>query len=586
MKISKYLFQFFIAALMLSACDNEENENPGKGESINSFKLMTPANFSSLILNPGTPDKVIQLQWETAKTGLGGTATYTVLFDKEGGDFSNPILAVEADNGGKDSKASVTIDQLVDAVAGTETEKFIWTVEAKTVHESGENKVKATNAFTLDIQVSSISISDFSYISPAPNEKLLLDKVRTPNDEIVFEWTTATSASGTVTYRWIAATSPEGFDEPVLEFDSDNDGAATTFTLTHGELKDLLDEVDYQDGLFWKVEASVSDVTYSPGVRFMWFEIFDVPTLYIVGSFTNGWNNNCTDAIQLTSKGGGVFESLVNIPAGAEFKLVLACGSWDVNWGSPISGNITSGAEYAIVSPGDNIKVQDAGSYFVRADFSSGKFKLTKFTPPADVFLVGGSTSADWNPANSIKFIETSTNVFEIYAYIETAGSGFKFLEVQDWAGDWGSKGGSRTVAGNGVITGDLVQDGEDNATIEANGFHRITLDYNTLKYKIEPMTWGIIGSARTGDGNGWNAQDNMTFVGGKGSYKWTITRTLFNGELKFRANDDWGINFGDNGANGSVEYNGSNIAVTAGTYVIELTLDPINGYSYTITPQ
>jgi hypothetical protein len=136
------------------------------------------------------------------------------------------------------------------------------------------------------------------------------------------------------------------------------------------------------------------------------------------------------------------------------------------------------------------------------------------------------------------------------------------------------------------VVSGDLAQDDEDNATVEASGFYRITLDYNTLKYKIEPMAWGIVGSARTGDDSGWGSDDDMTFVGGKGSYKWTKTITLFNGAMKFRANDGWDANFGDTGANGSLEYGGSDITVTAGTYLIELILHPITGYTYTITPQ
>jgi hypothetical protein len=77
-----------------------------------------------------------------------------------------------------------------------------------------------------------------------------------------------------------------------------------------------------------------------------------------------------------------------------------------------------------------------------------------------------------------------------------------------------------------------------------------------------------------------------MAFVGGKGSYKWTKTITLFAGEMKFRANDSWDVNLGDDGANGTLEYGGANMNVTAGTYIVELILDPVNGYTYTITPQ
>ena len=44
---------------------------------------------------------------------------------------------------------------------------------------------------------------------------------------------------------------------------------------------------------------------------------------------------------------------------------------------------------------------------------------------------------------------------------------------------------------------------------------------------------------------------------------------TLVDGEIKIRQNDAWGVNYGDDGNNGSLELNGANIPVTAGTYNI-----------------
>ena len=60
-------------------------------------------------------------------------------------------------------------------------------------------------------------------------------------------------------------------------------------------------------------------------------------------------------------------------------------------------------------------------------------------------------------------------------------------------------------------------------------------------------------------------AWDNVNKV-----FKATIDLTV--GEMKFRANDDWGVNFG--GALDALTQDGTNIAVTvAGNYTI--TLDP-----------
>jgi hypothetical protein len=53
---------------------------------------------------------------------------------------------------------------------------------------------------------------------------------------------------------------------------------------------------------------------------------------------------------------------------------------------------------------------------------------------------------------------------------------------------------------------------------------------------------------------------------------------------MKFRLNDDWGVNLGDNGADGSLEAGGANIVIpAAGTY--NITLDTVNN-TYSLVQQ
>jgi hypothetical protein len=582
----KLIYKFFILSILLvvSCVEEEQNDNVGIGESINEFTLKSPENFTTVTLNPSTPTKVLTVEWNAAKTGLDGTPTYSFLLDVKGGDFSTPLLEVASDEDGIATTASISYSEIATAITGTDNDEFAWTVRATTVHPNGINEKLARTPFELIVEESAVGISDFVYTSPDNNQKLFLDKIRTPNDEVVISWGAATATAGTITYTFVAALTEDSFDAPVLELPSDNSGLATTLTFTHAELVEALSNIEYEDGLFWKIVASTTVgeeivFSHSPETRFVWFEIFDVPTLYIVGSLTGGWNNTCGVTIEMTNKGGGVFEKLVNIPASSQFKFVLECGSWDVNWGGP-GGDAANSTDYELVSnSSNNISVVAAGSYFVRADFAAGTFKITPFTPPTSLYLVGGATSAGWNPGASIPFVNLGSNKFEIYAYL--AADGFKFLQVQDWAGDWGVKDGT-AVTTNGVVTAEVVQDDEVNASASIAGFYRVTVDYNALTYTLEPMNWGIIGSATANGG----PDSDMTFVAGAGSYKWTITTDLVAGEIKFRANDDWGVNFGDDGANGVLEYSaGSNIAIGApGNYTIELNLHPVNGYTYTVT--
>lgn len=190
---------------------------------------------------------------------------------------------------------------------------------------------------------------------------------------------------------------------------------------------------------------------------------------------------------------------------------------------------------------------------------------------PDNLYLVGGSTAAGWNPANATQFIKVSEGIFEIYAQLDTAGGGFKFLQQRDWPGDWGADPNN---------AGKIIQEGESNVTISLPGFYRIRVDYNSLSYSATLTNWGIIGDATPG---GWSTDTDMTFVAPN---KWSVDITLGTGEFKFRANDAWSINLGiDTGS--KLKYDGGNIASPgAGNYRIEIIFDSINGYTYTIAPQ
>ena len=50
---------------------------------------------------------------------------------------------------------------------------------------------------------------------------------------------------------------------------------------------------------------------------------------------------------------------------------------------------------------------------------------------------------------------------------------------------------------------------------------------------------------------------------------------------FRSRQDDAWGVNLGDNGADGTLEGGGANIAVTDGTY--DIVLDVVNN-TYTLT--
>ena len=102
-------------------------------------------------------------------------------------------------------------------------------------------------------------------------------------------------------------------------------------------------------------------------------------------------------------------------------------------------------------------------------------------------------------------------------------------------------------------------------------GYQKLTVDTNALTYALEAYSWGVIGSASPG---GW--ADDTDMVWNSTTQVWEINITLSVGEIKFRLNNGWDTNFGDNGNNGSLEAGGANIPIDeAGNY--KITFDEEN---------
>ena len=80
------------------------------------------------------------------------------------------------------------------------------------------------------------------------------------------------------------------------------------------------------------------------------------------------------------------------------------------------------------------------------------------------------------------------------------------------------------------------------------------------------PNNLGLVGSAI----NDWgNEPDTPLIYLGNGQYEVNVTFT--DGEFKFRENNDWSLNYGDDGADFTLDPNGANIAVIAGVYLVSV---------------
>ncbi len=137
---------------------------------------------------------------------------------------------------------------------------------------------------------------------------------------------------------------------------------------------------------------------------------------------------------------------------------------------------------------------------------------------------------------------------------------GFKFCTQPEWKGtNYGANFDTAPDAANITMT-------------EEAGYYKVDVDLESKSYVLTPITTiGIIGSASP---NGWDSDVDMTYVPYNAETKelgyWEAKDiTLASGEIKFRANDDWAINWG--GDTNALTQGGDNISVEAGTYDIKL---------------
>ncbi|HPT32924.1 MAG TPA: RagB/SusD family nutrient uptake outer membrane protein, partial [Prolixibacteraceae bacterium] len=176
---------------------------------------------------------------------------------------------------------------------------------------------------------------------------------------------------------------------------------------------------------------------------------------------------------------------------------------------------------------------------------------------PGNYQKAGNYSAGDWDPANAPQLASVNSDQkYEGYLYF-AADAEFKFTAGPNWDLNWGDDGANGTLEPNGA-----------NLKVSA-GYYKVNVDLNTKTYAIVKTDWGLIGDAQPG---GWSNDTNMSYD--PLTKEWKVVVELSKAKIKFRANDGWDINLGDNGANGTLEYGGNDISVpAAGKYEIKMKL-------------
>ncbi|MGP1492999.1 MAG: Outer membrane protein SusF domain-containing protein [Prevotella fusca] len=176
---------------------------------------------------------------------------------------------------------------------------------------------------------------------------------------------------------------------------------------------------------------------------------------------------------------------------------------------------------------------------------------VTCVAPAFTQYLYMSGDANGWSFSNPL-YSAAGDGKYTGFMYLNQ--NGFKFATQQDWNG---------TDYGTG-----LVEKGSNIVMAEPAGFYKVDVDLTSQALTYTAINRvGVIGSATAG---GWDSDQAMTYNAAEKC--WEIKGiTLTEGEMKFRANNAWELDWG--GSLADITYKGGNIKVAAGKYNIKLYL-------------
>ena len=288
---------------------------------------------------------------------------------------------------------------------------------------------------------------------------------------------------------------------------------------------------------------------------------FDVDSdIGIIGDATpTGWDSD-TDMFKDQMDSNKFFIMLDLIPGGAKFR---KDDDWAVNWGSP---DFPSGVA---TQDGDNIMVDAASPYFITFDTLTGEYTFESMLTYETIGIIGDATPGGWDTDTDMNQDANDPNIWTLA--ITLLDGAAKFRAEDDWAVNWG---GVDFPTGTGVMGGDDIP-------ITA-GDYFVTFNSETGEYDFKPIveyaSVGIIGDATPG---GWDDDTDME-KDADDVHQWNARIVLTDGFAKFRADNDWAVNWGNSDFPAGVgTQDGADIPITAGEYLI--SFNSLSGaYSFT----
>jgi hypothetical protein len=553
--IKKLSYLFLSLTLLLGACEVEESLTLTSPDA--AFTLNTPG-ISAVFLNFALPNNpAFTVTW---KDELSSGSDYTVEMATDT-EFTSPIALGNTTN----SNFSMTVNAFNNAINNAGITNFSDIAIYMRVKAGGNT----TNTILILVTTYPVDAPTFTGVKDGDAFVLSLDN----NDAlaVTFGWNDPILDSTLpidIEYILEAALPNTDFAKPIEAGVVKN---MNSISLTHAQLNTIAIQagipVDTAGDISFRVRSIITDAASGSILERIatpitinvttYLTVLDLSTTWgVVGSAANNWGAT-PDLPFFKTDVAGVLTAYVNLIAG-EFKF-RENNDWGNNYGSDSS---TGGA---ITSGGGNLTTT-GGSYKIVLDLNNLTYSIESFS----IGIVGGAYN-NWGATPD--FILEYDQYSDVFRGIVTLIDGeMKFRMNNDWGTNYGDNGADGTL-----------EDGSANIVVTA-GIYIATVNLKDLTYSLEKIdnVWGLVGGAY----NDWGATADAKF---KRDWSkpfndvWILNNvTLINGEYKFRSNNDWGTNFGDNGGDGVLENGGANLVAVAGTYSFVLDFSNPDAPTYT----
>jgi hypothetical protein len=556
--MKKILMIVMVAALAAITFSCDDNFDPARQfEKSDAEFSATPSVSTVAVSASDSLKEVISFNWNDPEYAIGlDESKFTVKVGASGSNFSS-FLSKDFSGVLTGALLGKELNGMALRFGGVIGQPI--TLEAMVVAaQSNNNEPKNSN-------VVQITVTPYGDLGLTPSSTAVTLNANTASAKSLgLSWSTAfVGFKGVKTYQLQYAKGGTSFASP-----TNVDITAFSKSFTHFELNKIAlaygigagaaGPVDFRikatNELGTVIYSNVATISVTPYIAFN--------TVGIIGDATPGGWPTDTDMYRPDATKPTEWTVTLYLIGGKEAKF-RADDDWADNWGS---ASFPSGTG---TQNGSNIPVSSSGYYKIDLNVATGIYSFTPVTTTVytNISLIGEQTG--WGPDIADLAKDPSNDqVWTGVAHLEKGK--LKFRANHDWVTSWGPSPGTEPASLAGYS-----RPGPGDMEITVTGDYFVYINVASGEYFFGKTDRnnayadiGIIGDATPG---GWPNDTNL-IKNPMNPFKWSGIITLTNGEAKFRANNDWAVNWGAAAFPGGIGVNnGPNIPVQAGKYFITL---------------